>query len=278
MTFRNLAVAFATLAAAGCSRTTVNDDAFSWSDTIPDGATVHVLDGTGSITVRAAGNHTALVRGAVRSRRGRLKDITFAVNRDGGDYYICAMWRTSGRCGASGYRGSSSHSWWTIFSLFHHGSDAVANFTVNLPAATRLDARTTTGIVTIDGATAGVTAHAVNGGVHVSDVSGPLALTTVNGDVRLSAATLAPTDSVHLSSVNGAVRAELPPSLDGQFDISVTNGVVRSDLMIPGVSTSRRRISGQVGSSDRVVRVHTVNGAVILTSHQGLMPATVPLK
>jgi len=278
MTFRHLAVAVATFAAAGCSRTTVNDNAFSWSDTIPAGATLHLRDGTGSITVHAAGNHTALVRGAVRSRRGRLKDVTFAVNRDGTDYFICAMWRNSGRCDATGYRSSTSRPWWTIFSLFRHGSDAAANLTVDLPAGTRLDARTTNGIVTVDGATAGVTAHAVNGGVHVSDVSGPLMLATINGDVRLTNASLAPSDSVHLSTVNGAVRAELPKNLDGQFDISVTNGVVRTELAMPGLSTSRRRITGQVGSSDRVVRVHTVNGAVVLTNPVGFVPTTAPLK
>ncbi|HET9188621.1 MAG TPA: DUF4097 family beta strand repeat-containing protein [Acidothermaceae bacterium] len=278
MKFRHLAVAVATLVAAGCSRETVNENAFSWSDTIPAGATLHLRDGTGSITVHASGSHTALVRGAVHSRRGRLKDVSFVVNRNGGDYFICAMWRNSGRCDASGYRGSSHRPWWTIFSLFRHGSDAAANLMVDLPPGTQLDARTTNGVVTIDGATAGVTARAVNGGVHVSDVSGPLMLTTTNGDVRLSSASLAPNDSVHLSTVNGAVRAELPPNIDGQFDISVVNGVVRSDLAIPGASMSRRRVAGQVGASDRVVRVHTVNGAVILTSHPTAASTAVPLR
>jgi len=274
MKLRHFALIIATLGTGACSRVTRNDDAFAWSENIPAGATVHLRDGMGNITVNAAPGRTASVRGALRSRRGHLDDVHFVVNRTGNDYYICAMWRNSGECNASGYRGSSSGPWWTIFSLFHHGSDAAANITMQLPSGTAVDARTLNGIVTIDGANAGVSAHTVNGAVRASNVSGPLMLSTVNGEVRLAAATLAPSDSVHLSTVNGAVHAELPPNLDGEFDLSVTNGVVRNAFPIPGASISRHHISGQIGTSTRVIRMHTVNGAIVIDAHPNAGPAT----
>jgi len=258
----------AALFTAACGHRAHEDTAFRWTTQLAPGAVVHLRDGFGDITVRRAAGSEAIVTGMRQWRRGRAVDLRFAVTQDGNDYYVCAMWRGSGKCGASGYRGRRGGGFLSIFSLFHRGNDATARLVAELPPNVAVDARTAVGSVQVDGITAGVTAHATNGTVQAWNVSGPLSLSTTNGNVRLTADSLAPTDSVVLSTTNGTVRAELPPGLQGMFDLSTVNGSVSSELPIPGATGGPvgRHLEGQIGQSNRLVKLHAVNGAVRLTS------------
>ena len=198
--------------------------------------------------------------------------LRFVVSHVGNDYYVCAMWRSSGTCGSTGYRGRRTGGFLTMFSLFHRGSDASADFTMDLPANVALDASTMNGSVHVDGATSGVIARTTNGTVEATNVRGPVALRTINGNVDLTLDALADADSIHLSTVNGAIHAEVPANLQGVFDLSVTNGVVHSDISVPGLTPRMgggvRHLQGQVGSLGRAVRMHTVNGAISVVSRQ----------
>ena len=70
-----------------------------------------------------------------------------------------------------------------------------------------------------------------------------MTLSTVNGNVRLSVDNVSANDSIHLNTTNGMITAELPPNIDGMFDLAVTNGVVRTDLPINGDKATPRRPS-----------------------------------
>jgi DUF4097 and DUF4098 domain-containing protein YvlB len=132
-----------------------------------------------------------------------------------------------------------------------------------------VDAKTANGSVQVDGITAGVTARTSNGTVRASNVSGPLVLTTTNGDVRLSADSLSPADSIHLSTTNGSIHAELPANVQGAFDLSAGNGLVSSEFPLSPQSNSRagRHLVGQIGTSTRVVKMRALNGTVSVVSH-----------
>jgi hypothetical protein len=264
---RMVIVAAVAIAATACSRPGSDKRAFQWTNELPAGAVVHVRNGAGDIAIRRAAGQTALVNGAKSWRRSHRNDIRFVVTQSGNDYYICAMWRASGKCGANGYRGRQTSSFLTMFSLFHRRNDASADFIAEIPTNVVVDARTTLGSVQIDGMTSGVTARTSNGTVQASNVSGPLSLTTTNGNVELTTAeVLSPTDEIRLTTTNGAIRAELPAGIDGNFDLSVVNGAVRSDLDLPSSSKSRRgrHLQGQIGSSTRVVKMRAVSGMVSL--------------
>jgi hypothetical protein len=62
------------------------------------------------------------------------------------------------------------------------------------------------------------------------------------------------------------IRAELPANIDGNFDLSVVNGAVQSDLDLPASPRSRqgRHLQGQIGSSTRVVKMRAIRGMVTL--------------
>jgi hypothetical protein len=257
-------------AATACSRSG-SDAAFSWSTPLEPGSTVHIRDGAGTITVRPATGTNTVVRGSRRWRHGRSSDIRFVVTQSGSDYYVCAMWRHSGKCGASGYRGRNTWSLLSMFSLFQRSSDASADFDVELPPNVKVDTRTSNGSITIDGATAGVTAHTVNGTIRADHVSGPLDLQTTNGDVRVSLDSMAATDAINFRTTNGSVHAALPANLEGLYDLSVVNGVVHSDVPLgtSGSGVAARQLSGQVGTASRSVKMRAINGMVTVTRRAG---------
>lgn len=249
-----------------CSRPG-SDEAFQWSNELPAGTVVHIRDGAGSIAVSRSSDQRAVVRGSRRWRRSKASDVKFVVENRDGQYYICAMWRNSGKCDGN-YRGRNTSTLLSMLSLFHRSSDASADFEAVLPANVVLDAQTHVGSLQVDGLTAGVTARVLNGTVRASNVSGPLVLSSINGDVRLIADSLSPTDSIRLSTVNGSVHAEVPAATEGSFDLATTNGTVQSDIPLSAAASSRgrRRLSGQVGTATRSVRLHTTNGRVVLTA------------
>ncbi len=265
---RALLLVVASLAVSACRHRTREDAAFRWSNQLQPGAVVHLRDGVGNITVRRAAGSEAVVNGVRHWRRGRASDVQFQVTQHGNDYYVCAMWRGSGRCGPDGYRGRRTGSFLSIFSLFHRSSDASAEFIAELPPGVALDARTASGSVNVDGVSSGVTAHSTNGSVEAWNVAGPLSISSTNGNVRVSADSLAPNDAVNLSTTNGTVYAELPPGIQGAFDLSTVNGSVRSDFPIPAATEGRvgRHLQGQIGQSTRSVKLHAVNGTVTLSS------------
>ena len=213
-----LVLALAALA-AGCSRGGSEDHAWEWSNQIPPGSTVHFRDGAGDITVRPApaGARMAVVTASRTWHRSRGRDVDFVVTQEGKDYYVCAMWRGSGRCGESGYRGRRIGGILEAFALFRRASDATASFVAQIPADVFVDARTTSGFVNVEGVSSGVTARTTNGGITASHVSGPMALTAVNGNVRLSVDNVSPSDSIHLMTTNGLIVAELPPNIPSMF-------------------------------------------------------------
>jgi hypothetical protein len=265
------AVALAFLSA--CSRQG-NDEPFKWTEQLAPGAVVHIRDGAGDIQVRRAEGQTATVSGSRRWKRGRARDVNFVVQRSGNDYYICAMWRASGKCGSGRYKGRQTSTFLSMFSLFHRSSDASADFVAEIPANVVIDARTTIGTVEIDGMTAGVTAQTTSGGVRALNVSGPLSLSATSGDVRLVLDSLTSTDAIELSTRRGKILAELPQNVEGSFDLSVMSGSVRNDLGLAQAPRSRagRHFQGQIGSSRRTVKMRAGTGSVTVVTRS--VPST----
>jgi hypothetical protein len=264
---RLLILAAAALASAACSHAGSNGNAFNQTDVLQTGTVLHIRNGAGDIRVVRGSGPNVTMHASTSWRRGRESDIRFITQQHGNDYYVCAMWRNSGRCDGN-YRGRSTGGFLTMFSLFHRNSDAVADFTVEIPPNIAVDAHTTLGSLDIQGANAGVRGYTVNGTIRASNVSGPMTLTTTNGDVRVSADSLGPNDSVKLMTTNGSVHAQLPRGVEGNFDLSTINGSVRSDIPLEdaGNSVVGRHLAGQVGNAVRSLRMRAINGEVIVAT------------
>jgi hypothetical protein len=257
-------LAAAALTTAACSRAG-NDSPFEYRTQLEPGSVVHIRDGVGNVIVSRATGPTIVVRGTRNWKR--RADVNFVAQQRGNEYFICAMWRNSGKCD-SNYRGRNTSGFLSMLSLFHHSSDATAGFVVELPPNVKLDVRTTSGTIEIDGASGGINARTVNGTVRATNVSGSLVLSSTNGDVRVSADSLAPNDSLRLTTTNGSVHAELPPGLEGLYDLSVVNGTVQSAIPLNATPASsrgiNRHLTGQVGTAARTVKMRAVNGSVVV--------------
>jgi Toastrack DUF4097 len=254
------------LATTACSHAGSDPRAFEWAADVPAGAVVHLRNGSGEIEVRRVEGRTVRIDASRRWSHGHSSDIRFAVTRRGNDYYVCAMWRHSGDCGAKGYRGISP-GFLSMLSLFHHTTDAAADFVADVPADVVVDVSTTKGSIRVDGMTAGVTARTANGDVRAVNVAGPLSLATSNGNVQLSADALSDTDPINLTTKNGVIQADLPPGLEGSFDLSVLNGSVKTDLPLAPANrhAARNHLRGQIGTSTRTVKMRALNGSVVVT-------------
>ena len=269
MKFHIAVLAVVAVAASACSRAGVDDRAFQWSSDIPAGAVVHLRSGAGSIEVRPATGQSISVNGSRRWNRGRASDVHFVVNHSGSDYYVCAMWRNSGNCGASGYRGRNTGGFLAMFSLFHRTTDATADFVAEIPANVMIDAKTSNGSVKIDGMAAGVTALTSNGDVKAMNVAGPLRLSTSNGDIRLSSDAISATDSINVSTKNGSIEAEFPREHRGQLrPVRRQRVACGATSRWPRRATGRvgQHLQGQIGQSPRLVKMRSLNGSVVVTS------------
>jgi hypothetical protein len=240
-------------------------DAFSWSEELPPGGTVHLRTMNGNVTVRGTAESQTHVRGIKRWRRGRDRDVHFEVDRQGDDVYLCAIWtRRGGRCGDERYKARPPR-WLRMFSILRRRSDMSASFEVMLPAGVRVDASTVNGRVTVTEAAGDVKAATVNGDIRASTMGGALSLRTVNGSIRARAASLANDAPVDLETVNGSVRAELPSPLDADVQLSTVNGRITTDFPVAlSGRASARELRGTVGGGGRPVRLQTVNGSVEL--------------
>src|SRR5689334_13250812 len=99
-----------------CQHPGVDENAFRWTNQLPPGAVVHIRNGAGNIIVKRSSGPEVVVSGTRQWRRSRESDIRFVVNQVGNDYYVCAMWHSSGKCGPSGYRGRRVSAFLTMFS------------------------------------------------------------------------------------------------------------------------------------------------------------------
>lgn len=242
-----------------------NPDAFSWSDVMAPGSTVHLQTTSGDVSVCGTAESHIHVQGMKRWRRGRDRDVRFVVSRTVDHVYVCAIWRRrGGHCGNERYHPSPPR-FLAMFSLLNRRSDMSASFEVMLPPGVRVDASTVNGRVVVTEAAGDVEASTINGDIRASTMGGALALKTVNGSIRARATSLAKDAPVHLETVNGSVRAELPTPLDADVVLSTVNGRIETDFPFAFTGgTSKRELRGTLGSGGRRVRLRTVNGSVEL--------------
>lgn len=254
-----LAVASATL--AGCARTHVQRNAFTWSGTVPAGGWLRLRNVTGRITVEPSPDPAVHVAAAMRWR-GSRGGVRFARNTAGGDVTICTVYSDDAACSPERYDARARRGW-SLFGL--GGSSVEVDYVVNVPAGVRVDVRTVTGGIRVDSVAAPVIAHTVTGSVRVFTRAGPIDASTVNGSVRARVDSLAGPGDVKLASVNGSVTAELPPTFDAHIEMETVNGRCTTDYPVTVTGTvNPRHLRATLGAGGRQVTMRTVNGSVTL--------------
>lgn len=145
-----------------------------------------------------------------------------------------------------------------------HGDDTKVDFHVKLPRNLRFSGQNVNGSVIAENMGRFVHASSVNGRVRVSTASWA-EVSTVNGSIEAAMGSADWTGTLHISTVNGSIRLEMPGDLNTDVSFRSVNGNLNSDfpLTVKG-SLGGRLVSGRIGNGGRDLRVDTVNGSVEL--------------
>ncbi|HVS16446.1 MAG TPA: DUF4097 family beta strand repeat-containing protein [Thermoanaerobaculia bacterium] len=148
--------------------------------------------------------------------------------------------------------------WGSVFGV----SSASITYVVSIPAATAVEARSTNGDVTIEGAERRVHARTTNGQVRLREVAGEIEASTTNGGVI--AELVDPVTAASLSTTNGRVRLTVAEGVGIDLDARAVNGRVRVDVPIRHESQDRRgkSVRGELWGGGAPVSVRTVNGSI----------------
>lgn len=242
-------------------------NAFSWTGNVAAGKTFYLRNMTGDVRVVASDSPTVRVQ-ASKSWRGSGDGNVRFVQRDVADgIIVCTLVGNASDCTPSSYstNGPKGNRSIDLRDLLGHGKVASVSYVVYVPTGVKVDVSTISGGIGVADVTGPVRAETVNGKVQVAALDGPVTASSVNGSVSVAIDSLGGPGDIELSTVNGSVTAQLPPSLQAQLSMQTVNGKVHSDFTVTGNDTSSHKaLKGMIGSGGRRVALETVNGSVKL--------------
>ena len=246
----------------------VEPNAFNWTGSVPAGKTLYLRNMVGDIKVMATDSPTVRVQASKSWRGSGGGNVRFVQHDLADGVIICTMTGNANDCSPSSYGGggaAGSHNL-DLRDLLGHGKRASVSYVVTVPAGVQVNVSTISGGIGVADVSGAVKAETVNGKVQVAALDGPVTASSVNGSVSVAIDSLGGPGDIELSTVNGSVTAQLPPSLQAQLSMETVNGSVHSDFEVAGTDTStRKEIHGTIGGgSGRRVALETVNGSVKL--------------
>lgn len=260
-------MAAAMLLALPATGTAQRDEAkaFEWNGRVTGDGWLRLRNYNGDVRITAGTSDRIEVVGTRRwDEDGNPEAVRFEVKQEGNDVVICALWETRDRgeatCGRR-YR---------LEDVTRRARRVSVRFEVKLPRGVKVDASTINGDVDLDGATAPARAASINGSVDLRTTTGPAEASSVNGSVRAEMASLAGTESLEFTSVNGSVTVIVPDGTDADLEMSTVNGEFRTDFPLTMRGRfNTRRVEGTIGRGGRTLRLKTVNGDVELRKTVG---------
>ncbi len=242
-------------------------DAFHWSGDLAAGKTFYLRNITGDVSVVASDSPSVRVQASKSWRGNGDGNVRFARREVEDGVIICTLVGDANDCAPSRYSSDGPDGAHTIGlrDLLGRGRTASVDYTVYVPAGVKIDIEVISGGIGVAGVTGPVKAETVNGKVEVAALAGPVKASSVNGSVSVAIDSLGEPGDIELSTVNGSVTAQLPPSLQAQLSMETVHGSVHSDFDVTGADTSAHgQLKGMVGAGGRRVALETVNGSVKL--------------
>jgi len=243
-------------------------DAFNWTGSVPAGKTLYLRNMIGDIKVLATDSPTVHVQ-ASKSWRGSGNGNVRIVQRDVAEgIIVCTLVGNASDCSPTSYRagGHNDRSGLDLRDLLGRGRTASVSYVVTVPVGVQVNVSTVSGGIGVADVTGPVEAETVNGKVQIAARSGPVKATSVNGSVSVAIDSLGEPGDIELSTVNGSVTAQFPPSLQAQLSMETVHGGIHSDFEVTGADTSAHdELRGTIGGGGgRRVALETVNGSVKL--------------
>jgi hypothetical protein len=248
------------LASSATAQQRAASDDFTWQGRVPAGEWLQVRNINGGITVdRATGDQVEVVA-TKRWRRGNPADVRIETTRYGSgnqSALVCAIWHAETTCDERGYHNQPRR--------WNNDNDVSVDFLVKLPAGVRAELTSVNGTIRVVGASAEIIAETVNGGIDAATSIGPIRAETVNGDITVRMDALRGNDDLSFETVNGDVTAILPANFQGDVELETVNGRLYTDFPITVQGRfNPRHMRATIGSSERSLKLATVNGSVRL--------------
>lgn len=138
-----------------------------------------------------------------------------------------------------------------------------ASFEVMVPHSVNLKATAHNGGITISDVAGDLNFSTHNGGLHITRVNGTVKGQTQNGGVhaKLSGARWEGA-GLELTTTNGGVHLEVPPSYSAQLEASTVNGGFKTAFGEAPKGRGERKLTAAMGSGGAPVKVTTRNGGV----------------
>ena len=198
------------------------------------------------VVSREEGDHLLVELDVPRSwnRRGRV-DLEIRVPKDLKVIVLAANGRicVSGLC--AGVHARSSNGAVRVENITGDVDIATSNAKVSAHCTCgRMVARSSNGKIELDGHSGSVDAHTSNGTIHCDLVE-------------------LGKEGVVLATSNGRIVLELPEAADGDVDIRVDNGVIRTSRTFDGSQRSGR-LKGTLGRGGIPIRLRASNGTISL--------------
>jgi DUF4097 and DUF4098 domain-containing protein YvlB len=163
-----------------------------------------------------------------------------------------------------------------FFIPFFKTDGVTVDYVLSVPATVALDIRTVNGRIATTGINGESDFTTVNGPIEiVASGENQLAAHTVNGRVR--ATFLQSFQGASLKTVNGGVRAVLPPAASFACDLSQVNGDFEANFPLSIHShPGSRRVSGEVNGGRYELKIVTVNGDIRVENGNPVAPPALP--
>jgi hypothetical protein len=173
--------------------------------------------------------------------------------------------------------GMTGFSWSWLWFKNDGRNDANVDYAIQVPQNAHLKKiSSVNGRIVVEDVSGNIAASAVNGEVQTRDTAGDLKLSTVNGRIEVEPTSLGGSQSVSLSTVNGAIEATLPANADAAVSASTVNGGMSSEfpaLVVNKEFPLGRKLKGTLGNGSASVEVSTVNGRINFRRGKPASPA-----
>lgn len=235
---------------------------FQWSGRLKPGQVLEVKGINGNIKADYASGPDAQVTAHKTAWHSDVNSVQVVAVPSADGVTICAVypgdWSHANEC-KPGYGGRMNN----------RNNDVKVAFAVHVPKGVKLVAKTVNGVIEAAGLQSDVSAHTVNGKVHVA-TTGLADAHTVNGSIE--AAMGSGTWSVPLSfnTVNGSIDLTIPAGVNAEVHASTVNGGLTTDfpLTVSG-RWGPKSLNGRIGNGGPGLKLSTVNGGIRLHSGSG---------
>ena len=229
---------------------------FRWSGRVAPGQAIEIRGLNGEIRAERAPGADVEVIAVKTARRSDPASVTVEVIPHPDGVTICSLYPAPANRPANECSPGRS-------SMNVRDNDVEVAYTVRVPNGVRLLARTTNGIVDVNGLTDDVDVSTTNGSIRII-TQGMARARTTNGDIDVQMGTAGDGD-LEFRTTNGDVTVTLPGNLSAEFRASTTNGNFSSDfpVMVQG-SFGPRRMEGRIGNGGRQLVLGTTNGDIRL--------------